>query len=350
MVKVTQESAAIFISIVVSLTSSACSLINLLLIKVMNKWNGYIAIILHMCILQFMYDAVCPIRTATYGPAFQFTVTGIKFFSGISSTLWCNVLVFTILRVILTGKALDILQNYRWLFAMTMIPSLIFSILAIIFSLNYGNDFFVPFSYVYYSTRLVSIIINFIAFTIIYSHTIRTKNSTASLFNRILFPNATSNLCTPTPQEIAIDVLANRMFYYPLVQALGRIGASIYEGMYGFDKYSGNSSETQFALACFYYLTAPSIGAGYLIIFLIMQPKAYKHFKSLLFECELESLMKKNNNYTSLRRPLVHDAEMNTEDEGASFFESLSNRSKSSDDDDDSFGSLYSMDENSLSK
>ena len=286
MVQVTQESAAILISVVVSITSSVCSLMNLILIKVMKKWNGYISIILHMCILQSMYDAVFPIRTATYGPAFQFTVTGIKFFSGISSTLWSNVLVLTILRVILTGKALDILQNYRWLFAVTMIPSLIFSILAIVFSLKYGNDFFVPFSYVYYSTRLVSIIINFIAFTIIYSHTIRTKNSKPSLFNRILFPNATLQLCNSTPQELAIDVLANRMFYYPLVQAMGRIGASIYEGMYGFDRYSGNTSDTQFALACFYYLTAPSIGMGYLIIFLIMQPKAYQHFKSLIFTCK----------------------------------------------------------------
>jgi hypothetical protein len=307
MVKVTQESAAIFISIVVSLTSSACSLINLVLIKVMNKWNGYIAIILHMCILQSMYDAVFPIRTATYGPAFQFTVTGIKFFSGISSTLWSNVLVFTILRVILSGKALDILQNYRWLFAMTMIPSLIFSILAIVFSLKYGNDFFVPFSYVYYSTRLVSIIINFIAFTIIYSHTIRTKNSTASLFNRILFPNATSNLCTPTPQELAIDVLANRMFYYPLVQALGRIGASIYEGMYGFDKYSGNSSDTQFGLACFYYLTAPSIGTAYFVIFLIMQPKAYQHFKSLIFTCKPAVEVELNSEHLSITRDTSFD-------------------------------------------
>jgi len=232
-----------------------------------------------------MYDAVFPIRTATYGAGFQYTVTGIKFFSGISSTLWSNVLVLTILRVILTGKALDILQNYRWLFGITIIPALIFSILAIVFSLKYGNDYFVPFSYVYYSTRLISIVINFIAFIVIYSYTIRTNNTRPSVFNRLFFPKTTSKIFSSTPQELAIGVLANRMFYYPLIQALGRIGASIYEGIYGFDKFSGHKSNTQFGLACFYYLTAPSIGTGYFIIFLIMQPKAYQHLKSLIFSC-----------------------------------------------------------------
>jgi hypothetical protein len=345
-----QESTAILISLIMTIVSSVCSAVNLVLIKVMKKWNGYIAVILHMCVMQMIYDAFFSVRTTGGGTAYQYTVTGIKFFSGISSTVWSNILVLTILRVITTGRTLDILSNFRLLFAIAIVPSLIFSSLAVIFSIQDGHSSFVLFSYVYYSTRILSITINFVAFTIIYLHTIRTKHSKPTLFNRIFYPDAIYVSINSTPQEVAIDILSRRMFYYPFVQALGRIGACIYEGMYGFDKYSGNSSETQFALACFYYLTAPSIGAGYLIIFLIMQPKAYKHFKSLIFECELESLMKKNNNYTSLQRPLVHDAEMNTEDEGASFFESLSNRSKSSDDDDDSFGSLYSMDENSLSK
>jgi len=163
----------------------------------------------------------------------------------------------------------------------------------------------------------------------------------------MFFPDAIHASTVSTPQELAIDILARRMFYYPLVQALGRLGACIYEGIYGFDKYSGHTSDTQFGLACFYYLTAPSIGAGYLIIFLIMQPKAYQHFKTLIFECDFESLVKKKNNtYTSLMCPLIHVADQHTDDEGNSFLESLSNRSQSG----DSFGSMYSMDENSLSK
>jgi hypothetical protein len=72
------------------------------------------------------------------------------------------------------------------------------------------------------------------------------------------------------------------MMYYPLMQAFCRLGACIYEPIYGFGDYPGHTSSIQFALSCWVSLTAPSSGIGYLIIFLIMQPNAYRLLVSWL--------------------------------------------------------------------
>jgi hypothetical protein len=64
-------------------------------------------------------------------------------------------------------------------------------------------------------------------------------------------------------------------------------------------------------MACFYYLTAPSIGAGYLIIFLIMQPKAYKHFKSLIFTCKPAVEVELNSERLSITRDTSFDDQFN---------------------------------------
>jgi hypothetical protein len=87
------------------------------------------------------------------------------------------------------------------------------------------------------------------------------------------------------------------MMYYPLMQAFCRLGACIYEPIYGFGDYPGNTSPAQFALGCLFSLLTPASGIGYLIIFLIMQPNAYKLLKSWA-TCSplLEGEMQDSNN------------------------------------------------------
>eukprot|EP01038_Epipyxis_sp_PR26KG_P008578 gene8578-11591_t len=70
----------------------------------------------------------------------------------------------------------------------------------------------------------------------------------------------------------AINILVNRMKYYPLVQAICRSGAAWNE--FDLGKFSNFNSQITAAVL------APSIGAGYFFVFLIMQPNALR----LLFD------------------------------------------------------------------
>ena len=87
------------------------------------------------------------------------------------------------------------------------------------------------------------------------------------------------------PVEVAINVLSMRMIYYPLMQAVTVLPASIYESLYGIHQADPNNN-TQFAVDCIFAITAPSAGIGYLVIFLVMQPNAYKHFRTFFLRCK----------------------------------------------------------------
>ena len=127
---------------------------------------------------------------------------------------------------------------------------------------------------IYYYVRLISIGINFIC----------------TAFTALQIQKMKSHGVAKTNSEIAISTLSMRLFYYPIVQAIGRSGCAWYEMAYGdnFDRNSGvnfnppNTTNTQFAAQCLMALSAPLISVGYLAIFLIMQPDASRRVNSFL--------------------------------------------------------------------
>lgn len=79
--------------------------------------------------------------------------------------------------------------------------------------------------------------------------------------------------------DIAMVVLVDRLKFYPLVQAVSRIPACFYEFIYGYEFGYYQMHTTRFNLAVTCYNAALIAPVGYIIIFLTMQPKSYRHLK-----------------------------------------------------------------------
>jgi hypothetical protein len=88
-----------------------------------------------------------------------------------------------------------------------------------------------------------------------------------------------------SPALNPVRLLASRMKYYPILQAITRFPLSFYQFHYGYDvedyDSSGASAGKKFALVLSSICT-PFLGIGFFIIFLEMQPLASKKFRSLM--------------------------------------------------------------------
>lgn len=264
-----QEKTVVALAFLVSGISLLCTLTNLWLIRVMKKWNGYLAIITMMCCCQIVYDVTFALHlTANDGGTAIAILNALQFFGGMSVSLWTNILAIIILRVVMWMKSTDILDNIYYIGAVAMVPSAVLGIVLLILEEVGRRHQVYAVEELYYWARLASIIVNFVAHAIIEIRAYRTRSRRA--------------VSMRTPQEMAIKVLAQRMIYYPLIQTICRLGAAIYEARYGFGPYTGNSSNTKFALACCYAALSPATGIGYLFIFLLMQPYAMDQLRSIV--------------------------------------------------------------------
>jgi hypothetical protein len=89
----------------------------------------------------------------------------------------------------------------------------------------------------------------------------------------------------------ALQTLAQRMVYYPIMQFFVFAPRFLYDAVYnGVGPFTGANSSTQFGWACIYSIMEPSAGLWYLIIFLAMQPNAWAQFKRL-FVCDISPIM-----------------------------------------------------------
>lgn len=266
----TQELTVICISYVVSALSLVCTLTNLWLIRIMKKWNGYLAIITAMCYCQIVYDLSFALHISANDGNWSIAIwNSLQFFGGISVSSWTNILAFVILRVVVNLKSTDILKNYYWFCFVAMGPAVLTGLLILGMQLTSRENRIYAVEELYYWLRIASILINFTIHGIVSYKAYRT--------------NSAKTWTQRTPQEIAIQVLSQRMIYYPVMQAISRIAASWYEALYGFGPYTGKSSNFQFGLACAYSALSPATGIGYLVVFLLMQPYAVDQLKAFLY-------------------------------------------------------------------
>lgn len=197
---------------------------------------------------------------------------GLQFFGGLSVSIWTNILAIVVLKVVVTFEAFNIRKNFYFLSAVAMLPPFIICILSMALykeDATSGDQDVVGTVYSY--SRAVSIAINFVCYGII---AVRARKITTATAGEI------------SSQQLLINELSRRMIYYPLMQTVSRIGACVYEPVYGYGPYLGHSSQPEFSWACVYAITAPAAGIGYLVIFLLMQPYAYEQFVSLLTTCK----------------------------------------------------------------
>ncbi len=211
-----------------------------------------------MEVCQIFYDLSFTFFEAVRLNSLMFS---IQFFGGLSVALWTNVLSVILLHVVVNTQSIDILKYYWFFCSITIGPALVIFVIYMVFYSD--SDYDKAVFKTYYGLRLMSIIINFSVFALI---TYRAN------ITRSMAPGSS------TSAEMAIRVLSRRVVYYPLLQAITILPAVIYERLYGLYDGLDMKTDSQFALACLYLLFAPSAGMGYLSIFLVMQPNAYKHF------------------------------------------------------------------------
>jgi len=282
--------------------SFCCTITTLLIIQRMKKWNGYLLLISTMTTFQLLYDinymlGVCP----GYIPCMIWNFLDI--IGGLGNAYTSNVISYTVIFVVYRIQSFDIFANFYYiLFLVGFIP-LLFAILNTV-SLQHQVDDDEPYEYCilnhsnlgktttefYYWTRVASIIFNFIAFIYISVKVERMKSTVVhhqhhgSSFDTQ--ESKTTGGYSTENQMAAIATIVSRLKYYPLAQAICRVGSAWNEW-----KRSSDYNPVSSMLAA---VTAPLAGTFYFIIFIMMQPTARKTLTSILF-CQKDTTIDQEN-------------------------------------------------------
>eukprot|EP01039_Chlorochromonas_danica_P005098 gene5099-5602_t len=223
-----------------------------------------------MSYYQLFYDLTFPFSTIELG---HYIVAAANFFQllcGIGGSLASNWIAFIAWYIVTYGQKPDIVGHFHLVLLSTLVVGLADALLYF-FSVvpqETTNDHLEDISIIdfYYYVRLASIGVNFVLCII-------------TMYKIYLM---SSKKAEKSVHERAIETLAQRMVYYPVVQALSRSGLSWYEGIYGLNFNPHEATPTQYACMIFFTIVTPMASVGYLVIFLIMQPSAYTLLKSKL--------------------------------------------------------------------
>lgn len=263
------------VSLVLSSVAFLCTTLTIIVIKYMNKRNGYIQILWSMCLCQLVYDATFFFHQTDRSSLFRVAFwNGLQFFSGLSVAIWTNLLTLTILYVVTQKRSFNVIKNYCYLRTVALIPPIILLLAAIGAYKDEEKEKII--AYIYFWARIASILLNFLVFVIIAYWAYKLKQGLKKANKK------------ETKYYTAILVLSHRLIYYPIAQSVARSGAAIYEPVYGFGPFEGETaSTTQFVFELLYTILNPSAGILYMIIFLIMQPMAFDIFMKLFVEGEI---------------------------------------------------------------
>jgi hypothetical protein len=297
------------------------TVVNLIIIKRLRMWNGYLLLITSMAVFQLIYDTSFMMRVIPgYKPCLAWHMMGN--IGGIGSSFWTNIMCFILLYVLLKVRSVSIFKIYPLLFLYGGILPIAFGISSY-FALRHTNDdddgnrgyLYCTFKHdrfatfvnnFYYWGRIVSILFNFFAFLFAWFRLHRmgiqpyfVPGVDVSRLNGATAANTLANSrigATGTgadelesgmqrstitaaagvgatngilmlqrkhndPQHVALTVLVSRMKYYPLWQALCRFGPAWNE----FRDYKYSTPVT----SAFAAMTGPSLGLCMFIIFLV---------------------------------------------------------------------------------
>ena len=255
-----QELIILVLTLTVSILSVACSAVNIILINSLDRFNYFLKVLWYMCICQMFYDATFYLHRCIYVDVYVFAISQLlNTFGGLSVSFWTNVLAWVLMNIIFRKQARELTERFWLHFIVVCGTSLAVGIAGVI-SIFMNNRFaYYIVEMVYYIIRLLSIAFNIIGFYCIYYRI------------ELMMKGGKSKI------DVSIVVLSRRLMFYPLVQFLTRIVTAIYEAEYGFGSYTNHVSTNQFIMRCFICLLQPAAGIGFLIVFLIFQPKALEH-------------------------------------------------------------------------
>ena len=274
-----QELTLLILTVTVSFTSLICSGINILLINSLGKENYFLRILWNMCVCQICYDVTFYFHQCIYiNKSISAAAELSNLFGGLSVSFWTNMLTYVMYQIVFRKQAVEFVENFRMHFMIVIGTSLCIGIAGMISYIIQDKLALYIIDVVYYILRLISIAINIIGFYAIYYRVEQ------------MVTNGKSHI------DISIIVLARRLMYYPLVQFLTRIVTAVYEAEYGFAPYSGHSSTNRFIMQCCICILQPSGGIGFLIVFLLFQPKAFEQLVLWCRACRSCSSSSYSNN------------------------------------------------------
>ena len=251
---------------------------------------GYIKLILAMSWYQLLYDITLfnDVNNVGIYPI-EYITHVAQLIRGIGSSFVSSWIAFVLFYVVVYKKTFDIMKNHMYIILSTVIIWLPIVVVYSVGALPEGsNPHLVDFANLtlYYYARLISIALNFIMVgCIMYkNYRVRSKNK------------------SKTPAEIAINTLCRRVMYYPILQTIGRSGYAWYEFQYGFN-FSISQVEhdpERYGLLMYSAIITPTVSIGYLILFLYIEPHAYRIFKKIF--CGINTPEKDSDNRSSSSR------------------------------------------------
>jgi hypothetical protein len=277
------QELVITLAIFFSSLSLIASLLTLVLIRRLKKWNGYIQLVVSLTVCQIVYDVgFLPLLWFGFIEG-QIAYAILNTWGGLTSTLWSNVIILVTCRIVVELRTIDIMKKYNIYCVAVYLPSTAVTALTVVFL---GN---VHVTMVYFAMRTFSIAINVFAICII--------------FFKIYRMRTTGDTMSMSSKSNPVFVLSMRLVYYCAVQTITRIGNSWYQLEYGFGAgYDANDATIMQTVLYFSeFILTPSAGIGYLIVFLCIQPDAYVELKNMCCCC-----CASNNSSSNSRRGYSH--------------------------------------------
>lgn len=236
----------------------------------MKVTTGHILLILYMEYCQLLYDITFFFSNVDCGYYITVAANFFQLTFGIGGSLFSNWIAYVILHIVIFRQKFDVFEKSNIIIISSLLPGFIDAIIFCVATIpeEHQSDDLVNIAIldIYYYTRFLSIIVNFVLVIII-------------LYKVDLMSSKTIN---KSDQEIAIRTVSRRMIFYPIIQAISRSGYSWYELQYGAAISPSDSSADKYACLLFLTIITPIVSLGYLIIFLVMQPNAYEHFVALM--------------------------------------------------------------------
>lgn len=262
------------VTLVTSIIGCTASLFMIALIRQMRTKTGHtshVLLVLVMSYFQIIYDFTFLFRVVDCGYYIFIVANFFQIFAGTTGSLISNWISLIAFLIVVFHMKFDANQYFYSILSSAVLPGLIVAVLYISTSVpedRQNEAATQAVEYLYYYIRLALIFVNFVLCTIIIYkvETISSKSKSKKA----------------SPQEIAIKLLSRRMIYYPIIQAFSRIAFSWYEQIYGFSLNGNTDNHKQYRLMVLIAVTTPFVSVGYLVIFLMMQPNAYREAKLLL--------------------------------------------------------------------
>jgi hypothetical protein len=252
--------------------SMLASMMTLMIIYNMGKWTGnLLSIIGTMTVFQMLFDTtfimayqVFKDPNGTPGPLY-YLYSFVSFFAGLTATFWTNIIsamAYYIVRYIEPAKISKYFKHY---FILATVPSLIFAIIAT--TIEASNSAHAQASKIthltFNSLKLLSIIFNIGIYCLLQIRIYNMGNQHSI---------AMVSICT----------LAARLKYYPIVQTITRLPATIYVFVYTGTGYANDHRASRIFANFLYDLTTPLGGLGFFLVFMSMQPMAKHHFMRIV--------------------------------------------------------------------